>query len=130
MGRHKSKTLTPVELEIMQVVWAGGEVSAEEVRLTLRQQRRRLHNASVRKMLSILLEKGYVQRRKISHRYVYVAKVSQKRAEKSLLADLHSRVFGGDTKCMMQAFLNSRLVSAKDLKAIKQLIAEKERASK
>ena len=128
MGRHKSKTLTPVELEIMQVIWEAGEVSAEQVRMLLRQQKRSLHNASVRKMLSILLEKGYTQRRKISHRYVYVAKVSQKRACGSILADVQSRVFGGSTKCMMSALINSRLVSKKDLKEIKQLIAEKEKS--
>ena len=130
MGRRKSRTLTEVELQFMQVIWAVAEASAEDVRAALAKQKYRLTNGSVRKILSILLEKGYLTRRKVSHRYLYQARVGQERANRSLLADLHNRAFGGSAACMVAALLDSRLVSDKDLKKIKKLIAEKERAAR
>ena len=54
MARRKTRTLTEVELEFMQVVWQLGECGTEDVRGVLRAQGRDLSDGSVRKVLSIL----------------------------------------------------------------------------
>jgi hypothetical protein len=56
MARRKTRTLTEVELEFMQAVWAADrEVTTEDVLDALRRQGRELAGGSVRKVLSILL---------------------------------------------------------------------------
>ena len=130
MGRRRSRTLTEVELQFMQVIWDAEDASAEEVRDALAKQKYRLTNGSVRKILSILLTKGYLTRRKFSHRYLYQAQVSRERANRSLLEDLYDRAFGGSATYMVAALLDSRMVKDGDLKKIKKLIAEKEREAR
>ena len=71
MPRRKSRTLTEVELEFMQILWGAGELTTEEVQSALRDQRRKLSDGSIRKMLSILVEKGYLSRRREGRGYLY-----------------------------------------------------------
>ena len=54
MPRRKSRTLTEVELEFMDVVWDEGEVTTDAVQNALRSRGRPLSDGSVRKVLSIL----------------------------------------------------------------------------
>ncbi len=63
MARRKSRTLTEVELEFMQIVWEAGDVTPDNVLEQLRRQGRDLADGSVRKILSILVTKGYLSRR-------------------------------------------------------------------
>ncbi len=65
MARRKSRTLTEVELEFMLVVWEAGEVTTEDVLAALRRQGRHLSDGSVRKVLGILLAKGYLSRKPV-----------------------------------------------------------------
>ncbi len=79
MARKKSRTLTNVELEFMQLVWAGKEVSTEGLQETLHKRGRSLSGGSIRKVLSILEDKGYVIRRKEGRAYLYRAAVPARR---------------------------------------------------
>ena len=60
MARRRSRILTEVELEFMQVIWSRGKVTTEDVRNALRHEGRHLSDGSIRKVLSILVKKGYV----------------------------------------------------------------------
>ena len=64
MPRRKTRTLTEVELEFMQILWAEGEASTEDVQEALRRRGRELADGSVRKVLAILIDKGYATRRR------------------------------------------------------------------
>ena len=128
MVRRKSRTLTEVELEFMQIVWQRGEVTTEDVLDALRRRGRRLADGSVRKVLSILAAKGYVSRRpeERGKGFRYRAEVPKEKANRSLLADLRDRAFGGSAALMVAALLDSRRMGKADLAKIKQLIAERE----
>ena len=73
MARRKSRTLTELELEIMQVVWDEEEVTSEVVASALAKTGQPLAPPSVRTMLGILQEKGYVSRRREGRGYIYTA---------------------------------------------------------
>ena len=127
MPRRKSRTPTEVELEFMQIVWDLGEVTTEDVLQRLRRQGRNLADGSVRKILSILVAKGYLSRRLEGRAFRYRARVPKDRANSTMLLDLVNRVFGGSPALMVAALLDCPKLRQADLKKIKQLLAEREK---
>jgi len=128
MPRRKSRTLTEVELEFMQVIWELGEVTTEDVLGRLRSRGRELSDGSVRKILSILVAKGYLSRRPEGRCFRYKAEVGEGRANRSMVMDIVNRAFGGSAALMVAALLDSPKVGEKELAKIKDLIASKERS--
>ena len=126
MAGRRSRTLTEVELEIMQVIWPAGEITSEEVREVLKKQGHDLKDGSVRKMLLILLNKGYIDRRKEGNAFIYRAKVPEGQANRSMALDLLKRAFGGSASLMMATLFDAQAVTKKDIEQIKRLIAERE----
>ena len=129
MARQKASTFTEVELEFMHVVWESGEVGTEEVQRVLRRSGRELSDGSIRKVLSILVKKGHLTRRKDGRSFLYKAKIPQKKANIKMVQDLLKRGFRGSPSLMMAALLESRTVNKRDMKRIQQLIAKYERQS-
>ena len=123
MARRKSTTLTEAELEIMQIVWTQGTSTAESVR-------KRLANmpaeSTVRTMLRILEEKGYLTHTVDGRTYVYQPKVGKEQASQVILSDVLTRVFGGSPALLVKSLLSSEQVSEEEVKEIKQLIQEEE----
>ncbi|GAG30086.1 unnamed protein product, partial [marine sediment metagenome] len=107
MARRKARTLTEVELEIMQVVWEMGQVTTEDVMEALAEKGRNLSDGSVRKMFSILMEKGYLTRTKPGAGFLYRAKVPKGKATMKMVSDLLGRAFGGNAALMVAALMAS-----------------------
>ena len=126
MARRKARTFTEVELEFMQIIWNQGEVSTEDVMNELDKRGRHLSDGSVRKVLSILAEKGYLSRRRVGRGYLHKAKVAKDQASSNMVKDLLTRAFGGSAALMVAALLDNRAVSKKDVQQIKRLIAKRE----
>ncbi len=101
MANRKTSTFTEVELEFMQLLWDLGEMSPDEMLQALHGKGRRLADGSVRKILSILLDKGHVTRKRDGRTYRYQAEVAA-------------------------SLLDTRDLKAGALDEIKKLIAEKE----
>ncbi len=128
MARRKARTLTEVELEFMQVVWAAeGDVTTDDVLDALRRRGRELADGSVRKVLSILVAKGYLSRRRRGRGFLYRAKVARDQAARRMVGDLLRRAFDGAVTGMIAALLDGRTVDRRELDKIKRLIAERER---
>lgn len=143
MGRRKSATFTEVELEFMQVIWAagdagsresgggvsgggGGEVSTEHVQEVLKERGRNLTDGSIRKILSILMDKGHLTRRREGRAFLYKPKVRQGQSHRTMVQDLVKRAFGGSAGLMVAALFDGNALNKRDLKEIKRLIAEQE----
>jgi len=124
MARRKTRTLTELELEIMQVVWKHGEATVEEIRRALDAENKPLALPSVRTMLSILQSKGYVTRREDGRRHVYRPRVSQDRARKSILKDVVERAFEGSALDLVAALIDTRMVSMSDVDEVWRLIRQ------
>ena len=127
MARRKKNTPTEVELEFLQVVWDRDEVTTEDVQRALKKKGRPLADGSVRKVLSILEEKGYVSRRPRGRGFLYQAIVPREKANRRMVTDLLKRAFGGSAALMVASLMDSRAVSAKDVEEIKRLIVERKR---
>jgi predicted transcriptional regulator len=123
----KNDGLTPVELEIMQVLWsepggAGYTVSDVQPRL-----RAGLAYTTVQTMLNVLLRKGKVAREQDGRAFRYRAAVSRERASGGALQDLLKRMFGGSPEAMLMAMVDSRQITAEELERVAKRLAEAER---
>ncbi len=127
MARRKSRTLTELELEIMQVIWGKGEATVEDIHGALQKSNKPLARPSIRTMLAILREKGYLTRKPFGRGHVYRPKVQPDQAQRSFLKDIVERVFDGSASNLVTALVNSRMVSQKDLAEIRRLIREHEK---
>lgn len=126
MARRSSKTLTEVELEFMQIVWEHGEVSTETIRSALAEKERRLSDGAIRRVLAILMEKGYLGRRRDGICFYYRAKVVKENAYRDMFQDLLRRAFDGSGSLMVAALLDSLEVSNGEMREIHRLIEERE----
>ena len=127
MARRKSRTLTELELEIMRVVWREGDVSVEVLRDALATLGTHLALPSVRTMLSILQEKGYVARRRAGRGFLYRAVVPAEQAERRILKDVIERVFDGSASNLVAALVSQGMVGKDDLAEARKIIARQER---
>lgn len=127
MGRRKSRTYTEVELEFMQVIWAAGEVTTDHVQKVLKGRGRNLSDGSIRKILSILIEKGHLTRRRDGRAFLYKPTVREGQAHRKMVQDLVKRAFGGSAGLMVAALFDGNALNERDLKEIKRLIAQREK---
>ena len=112
------KTLTIVELEFMRNLWASGQATPEEMRQSFEDEGRILTGGTVRKMLGILIEKGYVERDKQGRTYLYRPAVSAEITKSGLVKDVLNRAYDGSISHMFASFLDNEKVSPDDLEKI------------
>lgn len=130
MARRKSRTLTELELEIMQVLWSREEATVEDLVSTFERAGKRLADSSFRTMLGILRAKGYVSRRRAGRGYVYRAVVPPQQAHRSILRDIIGRVFDGSAANLVAALVSEGMVDERELAEAKRLIAEREKGAR
>ena len=127
IARRPKQTLTPLELEIMQVLWQAGPSTVHEVRPKLKAQ---LAYNTVQTMLNVLLRKGKVKRVQEGRAFRYRAAVDRKRATGSAVEDLVLRMFGGSPEALLMAMVESRQIGPKQLQHLNELVAAAEKAAK
>ncbi|HPI91425.1 MAG TPA: BlaI/MecI/CopY family transcriptional regulator [Spirochaetota bacterium] len=127
MARRKSKTLTEVELEFMQVIWDRADTSTEDLQRALAARGRPLTDGAIRRVLAILMQKGYLIRRKQGLSFLYNAKVQKNHALGSMFRDMLSRAFGGSGSLMIATFLDTVDIKPDEMDRIKRLIEDRER---
>jgi len=122
MSGRKSTTFTEVELEFMQIIWDLGSVSTEDMQKHLGDKGRDLADGSIRKIFSILMKKGHLQRIKEGRSYIYSPKVVREQAKSNMILDLLKRGFSDSVPGMVATLLNSKNISSNDLEEIKNLL--------
>ena len=111
----KDQTLTPLELEIMQILWEHGACTAAEVQPRLKGD---LAYTTVQTMLTVLLKKEKVTREADGRAHRYRAAVSRERANGGALRDMVKRMFGGSPEALLMAMVDTRQISAEELTRI------------
>ena len=124
MQSRKSPTLTPLELEIMQVLWQAGPCTVAEVQPRLQAE---LAYTTVQTMLNVLLRKKKVARVQEGRAFRYRAVVSRERATGSALSDMVRRMFGGSSEALLMAMVDTRQISAEELARVAQKLADTEK---
>ncbi|MFC1693082.1 BlaI/MecI/CopY family transcriptional regulator [Candidatus Latescibacterota bacterium] len=123
------KTLTVVELEFMRKLWVLGEATPEELKRSFKEEGRILVGGTIRKMLGILMEKGFVARKKKGRTYLYHSAVSAEKTKTGLIKDVLIRVYDGSISHMFAAFLDSEKINGEELEKIAILIEKHRKES-
>jgi predicted transcriptional regulator len=119
------QTLTPLELEIMQVLWGVGPSTVSEVQPRLKAE---LAYTTVQTMLNVLLRKGKVARVQEGRAFRYRPAVSRERATGSALRDLVRRMFGGSSEALLLAMVDTRQITAEELTRVAERLSAAESA--
>jgi BlaI family transcriptional regulator, penicillinase repressor len=123
IGRKENQTLTPLELEIMQVLWESGASTVAEVQPRLKAE---LAYTTVQTMLNVLWRKNKVKRVQEGRAFRYEPVVSRERATGSALRDLVSRMFGGSSEALLMAMVDTRQISAEDLARLAEKLKDRQ----
>ena len=118
--RKTNQPLTPLELEIMQVLWETGPCTVAEVQPKLKAQ---LAYTTVQTMLNVLLRKSKVKRVQEGRAFRYRPTVSRERANGSALHDMVKRMFGGSSEALLMAMVDARQIGAEELERVAQRLA-------
>lgn len=125
MPPRPSNTLTEAELRLMRLLWRGGESSVQDLVLAMPEESR-LAYTSVLTTIRILETKGYVEHRQVGRAFLYTAVIAEQDAQQSEVRHVISRFFGNSRQRLMLALLDDEQVTARELEALKQAIAEAE----
>ena len=125
MKKKSSEKLSPLELEIMQVLWRLESASIREVQEAL-PKRRKVEYTTVQTIVYRLEKKNAVKRtKKIGNAHIFEPTVTRKSAIGSLVDDFLS-LFGGSAEPLMVHMAESGKLKLEDLKALEEAIKKSE----
>lgn len=121
MARRKTENLTPLELEVMHVLW---EVGSANVQTVQRHLKRELAYTTVQTMLNILHRKGKVQRAMKDRAYFYKPVVSRSHVTREHMTDIVDRLFGGSAESLVMSLVETKHLTPKKLARLQKLLEE------
>jgi BlaI family transcriptional regulator, penicillinase repressor len=121
--RGKTLRLSGGELEILQMLWRDGPVTLSQAQQGLR---RAIGYTTVQTRLNRLVDKGAVTRTSERPAH-YQAAVAPEAVSAGHLGLLLERVSGGSILPLVTHLMKGRRLSAEEIAALKELVAESER---
>ena len=130
MARPPASQPTELEVQILRVLWDGGESTVRHIHDSLVDVRGDGYKyASTVKMLHVMLRKGLVSRDDSIRPKTYRALVSQKKTQRSMLKDLVQRVYDGSSATVILHALSDRSISQDELDHIREMLDTRESRS-
>jgi BlaI family transcriptional regulator, penicillinase repressor len=123
MPRNATERLTPLEFEIMSVLWETGPANVQAVQQRLP---RTLAYTTVQTMLNILHRKKKVKRLLKDRAYFYTASVSRRQVTRQTLSDVVERLFGGSASSLVMSLVETNHLTAEELARLNQLVTKAE----
>ena len=125
-GRKKSsKTLTPLELEIMQVLWETGPANVQTVQSALKAGPP-LAYTTVQTMLNVLHRKGKVKRKLNGRAFEYAPTVTREKAASHAVHEMVERLFGGSVEGLLMSLVKTRQLDPKKLEHLRKLLEQQQ----
>ncbi len=118
---------TASELEILRVLWTHGPSTVREVHESL-SEKKELGYTTVLKLLQIMTAKGTVRRNETQRAHVYEACLPAEQTKRQLAGDMLQRVFEGSASQLMMHALAGSKSSPEEIKELRHLLDEYERA--
>ena len=127
MVRRKKATqsLTPLELQIMQVLWREGPSNVLHVQKNLLPDVD-LAYTTVQTMLNVLHRKGRARRTLRGRAYDYRAVVSKEKVIGQAVRDLIERMFGGSSEELVMSLVKTRQIDPVQIAKLSRIVATEE----
>ena len=119
--RKPAGQLTPLELQIMEVLWKLGPSSIQAVVQNLD---REYAHTTIHTMLNVLVKKGKVKRTAKDRAHVYRAVVSRSQVVTQTVKDVVDKLFGGSPAELMMNVIETRDLTADDVAALRKRLEE------
>ncbi|PYT32162.1 MAG: CopY family transcriptional regulator [Acidobacteria bacterium] len=119
--KNSEQSLTPLELQIMNVLWETGAANVQTVQAHL--QGRNLAYTTVQTMLNVLNRKGKVKRQLKDRAYMYRPVLSRKKAVTQAVGEMLNRFFGGSADGLVLSLLEMRHLTPEKLVQIQKVLA-------
>jgi len=121
--KKKSEQLTPLETEIMNVLW---EISPATVQTVQQRLPRELAYTTVQTMLNVLVRKKKVRRTLKDRAYYYRPAVKRDQVAGSAVKDLIDRLFGGSAESLVMSLVESRQLTPEKLERLQRMLETRE----
>jgi predicted transcriptional regulator len=118
--KKTGQPLTPLELQIMNVLWETGRANVQTVQARL--QGRNLAYTTVQTMLNVLHRKGKVARKLKERAYLYQPVLSRQKAVTQAVGDMLDRFFGGSADSLVLSLVETRRLTPEKLARIQRLL--------
>ena len=119
---RKAESFSRREREIMNIIFASGEATANEV---LERMSEPPSYSAVRAMLRILEQKGHLRHEQEGTRYVYRPTANREKASRSALDQLLATFFDGSAAKVVSTLLDqhAKSITPEELESLSALIA-------
>lgn len=124
MTRKPVDQLGELQRAVLEALWSHGDSTVQEVAEQLGPERK-LAYTTVLTTLQNLAKAGWVTHEKSGRAYVYSPTRTRDQASSKSISSFVKRVFGGNSKLMLQALLDSDELSADELLELRKLIDAK-----
>ncbi len=124
MARPASRYPTELELEILKIIWREGPRPVRRVREAL-EPFRKLAYTSVMTIMNIMVNKGYLSRKKRGMSYIYRPRVTERVTTRRMLGDLVKRVFDGSAAAVMVNLLQTADLDDAEIEKLHELLRRK-----
>jgi predicted transcriptional regulator len=123
MARRKkrSESLTPLELEIMKVLWREGPSNVQAVHTGLQSD---LAFTTVQTVLNVLYQKGRVRRALKGRAYEYRPGASKESVLGQAVRDMIGRMFGGSSEELVMSLVKTRQIDTATLARLGRRLAD------
>ncbi|MEL6105546.1 MAG: BlaI/MecI/CopY family transcriptional regulator [Planctomycetota bacterium] len=123
--RKSQPALSPLENEVMQIVWNDQPITAEVVREKM-DKTHGLKASTVRTLLVRLEEKGYVTHEVEGRTYVYRSVVEQSNVAASAVRSIVERFCAGSVENLLVGLVDDKQISPERLRELADRIAATE----
>jgi BlaI family penicillinase repressor len=107
-----ASSLTDREAEIMERLWELGTATAEQIRAKLSGEP---HDSTVRTLLRILEEKGFVTHERAGRSFVYEPLIRRENVQRKTLVDVIRQLFSGSPQDLVLRLLEDKQLSVTEL---------------
>lgn len=125
--RREYGDLTPLQLEIVQILWERGEASVAEVHEALGRRGRKMAYTSAMTLCKRLADRGVLKYVRRGRAYIYSPARRRKSVLRHLLGRIVDRAFGGSEAELALTVLSDARMDADELEALQNLLAAKQR---
>jgi predicted transcriptional regulator len=113
--------LTEGEMEVMQVLWEYGSLKPSEIQEHFP---RSISNMALRSVLSVLLEKKHVKRKKDGRAYYYHAKITREQVMKKMMRRMADVFAGGSPFALIAHIVKSEKLSEEHIQELQKIVSE------
>ncbi|MCA9175116.1 MAG: BlaI/MecI/CopY family transcriptional regulator [Planctomycetales bacterium] len=125
MPRPPSPHPTPLELQILKILWQQAPLMARDVQAALADAGKPLAKTSVITMLNTMFDKKYVSRKRQGNSYLFSPRVREEQVASQMLDDVVDRVFDGSTAAVMLSLFDARELDKQELQELRRRIDER-----